>query len=177
MKSKVLLAARKLIGSGVTPSQIKAADLVAVGACSESEFTQHFADLAAFQRDLANLLFGEAREAVIKSTAGHNAGLQQLCAAFTTYLDYNLTDPALQELAHHIQCEPQGWDLLMRMEIGVALVAQADLEAMGATLCAARARLLTSLAVTVVRAEYKAKKKLPDMRDALLDYCKLSVDR
>ncbi len=177
MKNKILLAARKLIGSGLAPSQIKPADLAAAGACAESEFAQHFADLASFQRELANLLFGEAREAVIRSTTGKSAGLQQLCAAFTTYLDYNLTDPALQELAHHIQCEPAGWDLLTRMEIGVSLVAQADLEAMGATMCAARARLLTSLVVAVVRAEYKTKKKLPDMRDALLDYCKLSVDR
>ncbi len=177
MKSKVLAAARKLIGTGATPSRISATDVASTGVCTEAEFAEFFPDFHGFQRDLATLMFSEAREAVIKGTSGLNAGLKQLCAAFITYLDYNLTDPALQELAHHIQCHHEGWDVLQRMEVGVALVAQADLQAMGATLSAARARLLTALVVTVVRAEYKAKKKLPDLRDALLDYCKLSVDR
>ena len=177
MKNKVLAAARKLIASGVTPSQITVTELVTGNACTDAEFAAAFTTAAEFQRELANLLFSEAREAVIKGTSGLRPGLQQLCAAFTTYLNHNLTDPALQELAHHIQCEPQGWDLLNRMEVGVALVAQADLESMGATLCAARARLLTALCVAVVRAEYRAKKILPGWRDALLDLCKLAGHR
>lgn len=177
MKNMILGAARKLIGSGATPSQIDAASIAATGTCSEADVAAAFPDFHIFQRELASLMFSEAREAVIKGTVGMQPGLQQLCAAFLTYLDYNLADPALQELAHHIQCHHEGWDVLQRMEIGVALVAQADLQAMGATLSAARSRLLTALVVTVVRAEYKAKKKLPDLRDALLDYCKLSVDR
>jgi len=174
VKDKVLRAARQLIGNGAKPSRIRVTDLVAARACSEQELSGLFPDFAAFQRELCALLFADAREAIIKATTGIGSGLKQLTTAFIAYLDYNLAHPDLQELAHHIQQDPQGWELLQRMEVGVALVAQADLDAMNASLRSARARLLTSLVVAVVRAEYQAKRALPDLREALLDYCRLS---
>lgn len=176
MKDKVLGAARQLIADGAVASRLRAADLVAARACSEAEFAEHFPDFPAFQRELCSLLFADAREAIIDATGGMSSGLGQLTTAFSAYLDYNLSKPALQELAHHIQLDPLGWDLLMRMEIGVSLVVQADLESMNASLRSARARLLTAMVVAVVRAEYQAKKKLPDLREALQDYCRLSGD-
>lgn len=174
MKDQILRGAHKLIAAGATPSRIRATDLVAAGACSDKDFTQHFPDFATFQRELCALLFAEGREAVIEATTGMQSGLPQLTAAFIAYLDYNLARPALQELAHHIQYDPLGWELLQRMEVGVAMVVQADLDAMSASLRAARAQLLTSLVVAVVRAEYQARRKLPELREALLDYCALS---
>lgn len=174
MKDKILRAAQQLIINGATPSRIRTPDLVAARACSEAEFNLVFPDFAVFQRELCALLFADAREAIIEATAGIGSGLKQLTTAFVAYLDYNLKHSALQELAHHIQHDPQGWELLQRMELGVSLVAQADLDAMNATLRSARARLLTALVVAVVRAEYQARRPLPDLRDALLDYCRLS---
>lgn len=175
MNNPILEAARTLALSVPRASQIKSADLVAAGACTQAAFDTAFADHATFQRELANRLFSDAREAVIQATAGMQSGLAQILKAFTTYLDYNLSNPALQDLAHVIQFQPEGYEALQRMEIGVALVAQADVQAMGASHVAARARLLTTLAVFTVRAEFKAKKKLLDMREALLDLCRLCV--
>jgi hypothetical protein len=175
MKEQILRAAQQLIGRGSTPSRLRADDLVASGACSAEQFGQAFPDVATFQRELCAQLFAQARAAVIEATTGIDNGLPQLKRAFETYLDYNLREPALQELAHHVQETAAGLELLQRMELGVALVVQADLDAMNATLRRARARLLTALVVTVVRAEYQARKKLPDLREALMDYCRLSA--
>lgn len=174
MNHKILDAARTLALNGTRPGPVSTADLVAAGICTQSEFDAVFASADVFEHELVNRLFIDAREAVIQATAGMQSGLHQLCTAFTTYLDYNLSHPALQQLAHAIQFRPDGYDLLQRMEIGVALVAQADVQAMGANHVPERARLLTALAVFTVRAEYKARKKIPGMRDALLDLCKLS---
>lgn len=175
MTPKIIDAARMLALSSVRAEPVSSADVIASGACTAAEFGAAFASPAVFQRELANRLFADAREAVIQATAGMQSGLHQLCTAFTTYLDYNLSHPALQQLAHVIQFQPEGYELLQRMEIGVALVAQADVQAMGADHVPERARLLTALAVFTVRAEYKARKKMPGMRDALLDLCKLSA--
>lgn len=175
MTHKILDAARTLALSGTRKDPVSAADLVAAGICTPAEFNAAFASTEVFEHELANCLFADAREAVIQATAGMQAGLHQLCTAFITYLDYNLSHPALQQLAHVIQFRPEGHDLLQRMEIGVALVAQADVHAMGANHVPERARLLTTLAVFTVRAEYKARKKIPGLRDALLDLCKLSA--
>lgn len=175
MTQKILDAARTLALNGTRTEPVSAPELIAAGACTQAEFSTAFASPFVFQRELANRLFADAREAVIQATAGMQSGLHQLCTAFTTYLDYNLSHPALQQLAHAIQFHPEGYELLQRMEIGVSLVAQADVQAMGAAHVPERARLLTALAVFTVRAEYKAHKKIPGMRDALLDLCKLSA--
>lgn len=175
MTDQILDAARTLALGNPRSEPISMIDLTASGACTEAEFNAAFSSPAVFQRELANRLFVDAREAVIQATAGMQSGLHQLCTAFTTYLDYNLSHPALQQLAHAIQFQPEGYALLQRMEIGVALVAQADVQAMGASHVPERARLLTALAVFTVRAEYKARKKLAGMREALLDLCKSSV--
>ena len=175
MKEQILAAARRLTEVGTLPSKITAKDLVATGICTQKEFTQFFPDLLAFQLELASMFFGDARMAVIRDTDGLQVGLQQISAAFLSYLDYNLTHPQLQEISHHIQYTREGWDLLMRMEAGVALIVQADLQAMGADYRPARGQLLTAMAVNVVRTEYQAKKKLKDLREAMLDYCKRSA--
>lgn len=175
MKNQILEAARVLIASGLAPSKISAADLAMSGACTEPEFENEFDDLPAFQRELATWIFADARDAVIHSTAGTQPGLTQLTTAFITYLDYNLAHPALQELAHQIQCDAKGWQLLSRMEAGVAMIVQLDLESMNANMRSARAQLLTALAVFVVRNEYRAGKVLPDLREALLDYSRRSA--
>ncbi len=168
-------AARRLISSGQVPSTITVTDLVSSGACTQKEFKDTYPTLGAFQRDLAAALFDEAREAVIKSTTGLKPGLDQITKAFVTYLDFNLAHTGLQELAHFIQYDPQGWELLMRMEAGVSLITQSDLFSMGANLRSARAKLLTAMTVAVVRAEYAAKKPLPELREAMLDYCRRSA--
>lgn len=175
VKDKILQAAQKLIVDGATASRINAATLADAGACSAAEFKDYFSDLPAFQRELCTLLFASAREAVIAATTGLSSGLEQMRTAFISYLDYNLQHPALQELAHHIQYQPPGWELLQRMELGVAMVVQADLEAMNASLRAARAQLLTAMVVSIVRAEFQAGKKLPGLREVLVDYCRLSA--
>ena len=175
MKELILEAARRLIATGTLPSQITLKALVDTGICTQKELLQIFPDLQSFQLELAMLFFADAREAVIRDTHGLVVGLQQISAAFLSYLDFNLNHPELQEIAHHIQYTRAGWDLLMRMEAGVALIVQADLQAMGAHFRTARAQLLTSMAVSVVRSEYQAKKKLPDLREAMLDYCKRSA--
>ena len=175
MTHKILDAARTLALNSTRNEPVSVADVIAAGICTQAEFNMAFASPAVFQRELANRLFADAREAVIQATAGMQSGLHQLCTAFTTYLDYNLSRPALQQLAHVIQYQPEGYELLQRMEVGVALVAQADVQAMGANHVPERARLLTALAVFTVRAEYKARKKNPGMREALLDLCKLSA--
>lgn len=177
MKARILDAARVLIRANVRPIRLRGDELVAAGACTEEEFHDSFPELGAFQRELAALLFADARDAVIQAVAAMTPGLAQLIHAFTTYLDYNLAHPALQEIAHVIQFEPAGCELLQRMEVGVALLAQADLAAAGGDNCAARARLLTALVVVVVRAEYKAGRALPDLREALYDYCRASGAR
>lgn len=174
LKNQILQVAHKLILNGAVPSRLGVAELVAAVPCAEKEFARAFPSFSAFQRELCALLFSDSREAVIQATSGMQSGLEQVKTAFLAYLDYNFENPALQELAHHIQLDPAGWELLQRMEVGVALVVQADLEAMGATLRTARAQLLTSLAVAVVRAEYRQRRMLPEMREALLDYCRLS---
>jgi hypothetical protein len=150
--------------------------VISTGICTAKEFSLFFADLHAFQLELAMSFFADTRERVIQDTEGLQVGLQQITAAFISYLDFNLEHPQLQEIAHHIQYTPDGWDLLMRMEAGVALIIQADLLAMNARYRTARAQLLTTMAVAVVRAEYQAKKKLTDLREALLDYCQRSAD-
>lgn len=175
MKELILEAARRLIAAGTPPSKITVNDLISTGICTQKEFTQIFPDVQSFQLELAMLFFGDARKAVIRDTEGLGVGLQQISAAFMSYLDHNLNHPELQEIAHHIQYTRAGWDLLMRMEAGVALIVQADLLAMGAHFRTARAQLLTSMAVSVVRSEYQAKKKLNDLREAMLDYCQRSA--
>ncbi len=175
MKEQILEAARRLIAVGAIPSKITAKDLVGTGICTQKEFTQCFPNLQNFQQELTLLFFSDARQAVIQGTEGLQVGLQQLSAAFLSYLDYNLNHPELQEIAHHIQYTPEGWDLLMRMEAGVALIVQADLQAMNAHYRSARGQLLTTMAVAVVRAEYQARKRLSDLREALLDYCQRSA--
>jgi hypothetical protein len=175
LKPRILEAARALIRSNVRAGQLGGRELVAAGACTEEEFNHSFADARTFQRELAAELFGDARDAVIRATNGMHSGVEQLIRAYSAYLDYNLTHPALQEIAHLIQFDPIGYEMLQRMEVGVALVARADLEAAGADNCNARARLLTSMAVVVVRAEFKAGRALPELRDALFDYCLRSV--
>lgn len=176
MKEQILAAARRLIEVGTAPSKITIKDIVATGICTQKEFAVYFADLHAFQLELAMLFFADARERVIRDTDGLTVGLQQITAAFMSYLDFNLEHRELQEIAHHIQYTPSGWDLLIRMEAGVGLIIQADLQAMNAHFRTARAQLLTSMAVSVVRSEYQAKKKLSDLREALMDYCHRSAD-
>ncbi|HSW13577.1 MAG TPA: hypothetical protein VLI06_12105 [Solimonas sp.] len=173
MKERILEAARVLAQVDQQPSRLRGQQLVAAGACTEQEFIDCFPDLPSFQRELLAHLFGGARLAVIRATTAMPSGLEQLLLAFHTYLDYNREHPALQELAHQVQFDPAGFDLLMRMEIGTALVAQADLEAAGARHAATRGRMLTSLVVAAVRAEYKAGRELPEMRELLFDYCAL----
>lgn len=174
MTSRILEAALKLSASSPEPSKLDADHLVAAGACTEEEFAAEFTDLASFHRALATELFAQSRDAVIRATEGMAAGLPLLERAFLEYLDYNLAHRGLQELAHHLQYHPEGLELLLRMEVGVALVAQVALGAMGSRNTAARAKLLTSLVVVVVRAEYRAQKPLADMREGLLHYCRMS---
>lgn len=176
MKEQILEVARRLIAAGATPSRIIARDVVGTGICTQKEFTRCFPSPQSFQLELAQLFFGDARNAVIRETEGLQPGLQQISAAFLCYLDHNLNHPELQEIAHHIQYTHEGWDLLMRMQAGVALIVQADLQAMNAHYRSARGQLLTAMVVAVVRAEYQAKKKLNDLREALLDYCQRSAD-
>jgi len=171
LKERILEAARVLGHADRQPSRLRGLQLEAAGACTEQEFDECFTDVPTFQRELLAFLFADARLAVIRATTAMPSGLEQLLVAFTSYLDYNRAHPALQELAHQVQYEPAGYEMLVRMEVGVALVAQADLEAAGAQHAAVRARLLTSLAVAVVRAEYKAGRVLPEMREVLFEYC------
>lgn len=173
LKDRILEAARVLAEADQRPSRLDAAQLAAAGACTEQEFAAAFGDLQSFRRELLATLFAGARLAVIRATTAMPSGLEQLLTAFTSYLDYNRAHPALQELAHQVQYDPQGFEMLMRMEVGTALVAQADLQAAGASHAAARAKLLTSLAVAVVRAEFKAGRVLPEMREVLFEYCAL----
>lgn len=175
MKAQILDAARVLIRSNRRASELRGEHLAAAGACTEEEFDQAFPAVDGFQRELAVLLFTDARDAVIRAVADMAPGVAQLIRAFLTYLDYNLAHPSLQEIAHVIQFEPAGYEMLQRMEGSVMLLAQADLAADGGSSCAARARLLTSLVVVVVRAEYKAGRALPELREALFDYCRASV--
>lgn len=176
MKEQILEAVRRMIEAGATPSNVTIKDVVATGICTTKEFSVFFADLQALQLELAMSFFADARARVIRDTEGLQVGLQQITAAFMSYLDFNLERPQLQEIAHHIQCIPAGWELLLRMEAGVALIIQADLLAMNARYRTARAQLLTSMAVAVVRSEYQAKKKLSDLREALMDYCHRSAN-
>lgn len=171
MKEQILEAARRLIAVGKRPSQIAIKDIVGTGICTQKEFSAIFPDLLTFQLEMAQMFFADARARVIKDTDGLTVGLQQISAAFLSYLDFNLEHPELQEIAHHIQYTPQGWELLMRMEAGVGLIIQADLQAMNAHYRSARAQLLTCMAVAVVRSEYQTKKKQVELREALLDYC------
>ncbi|PPE74156.1 hypothetical protein C3942_08960 [Solimonas fluminis] len=174
MKQRILEAAKTLAGKDRRASHLDAAHLVAAGACTEEEFAAAFGDERAFQRELMAELFAEARLTVIRATTAMPSGLEQLRQAFTLYLDYNLEHPALQEIAHQVQYDPIGYEMLARMEIGTAMVTQKDLEAAGADRVQARAKLLTSVTVAVVRAEYKAARKLPDLRAVLDEYCGLS---
>jgi hypothetical protein len=176
MKEQILGAVRRLIDAGTLPSAITIKLVIATGICTQKEFSAHFPDLLSLQLEMAQTFFSEARERVIHDTEGLQVGLQQLSAAFVSYLDFNLERPQLQELAHHIQYTPAGFELLMRMEAGVALIIQADLVAMNAHFRTARAQLLTTMAVMVVRAEYQSKKKISDLREALMDYCQRSAD-
>lgn len=176
MKEQILEAVRRLIEAGTAPSAVTIKNVVATGICTLKEFSVFFPDLQALQLELAMSFFADARARVILDTEGLQVGLQQITAAFLSYLDFNLEHPQLQEIAHHIQCAPAGWELLMRMEAGVALIIQADLAAMNARYRTARAQLLTAMAVSVVRSEYQAKKKLNDLREALMDYCHRSTD-
>lgn len=175
MKQKILDSALALIQKNVRADKIGSADLIAAGACTSAEFAAAFADHGAFQRELTQRLFTKASEAVFAATAGASPGLEQITAAFTAYLDHNLAHPEVQQLTHTIVSEPEGQDLLQRMELGVAMVAQSDVKAMGGSHPTERARLLTALAVYTVRAEFKAKQKLPAMREVLFDYCRLSA--
>lgn len=174
MKSRILEAAVKLSASNPEPSRLTRDSLVVAGACTEEEFAAAFPDFPSFQRELTAELFAQARNAVIQSTVGVSPGLELLERAFIAYLDYNIAHRGLQEIAHHIQYQPEGLDLLLRMEVGVALIAQTALAAMGSRHSAARAKLLTSLVVVVVRAEYRQGRILQDLRDGLLDYCRMS---
>lgn len=171
MRQQVLQAARQLVESGTTATRLRVTDLVAARACTEQQFGELFPDIDSFRRELCSLLFAQAHEAIITATAGLQPGPQQLTTAFIAYLDHNLRHPALQELAHHLMENARGRELLARMEEGVAMIVQADLAAMNASLRPARAQLLTALAVTAVRAEYRAGRALPDVREALVDYC------
>lgn len=174
MKQRILEAAKTLAGKDRRASHLDAALLVAAGACTEEEFAAAFGDVRGFRRELMAELFADARLSVIRATTAMPSGLEQLRHAFTLYLDYNLEHPALQEIAHQVQYDPIGYEMLARMEIGTAMVTQKDLEAAGADRVQARAKLLTSATVAVVRAEYKAARKLPDLRAVLDEYCGLS---
>lgn len=174
VKQRILEAARTLAHAEKRPSQLDGARMVAAGACTEEEFAATFADVLAFRRELMALLFADARMEVIRTTTAIPSGLEQLRAAFIHYLDYNLAHPALQEIAHHLQFDPQGYEMLLRMEIGTSMVSQKDLEIAGADHPQARSKLLTAVAVALVRAEYKAARPLPDQREVLLEYCGLS---
>jgi len=162
---------RRLMADGAKAVELDAAALVATGVCTQAEFDAEFVNQAGFQRALLAQLFVDARAAVLRVTAGMKPGLAQLTTAFETYLDYNLTHPQLQELAHRLQFDVQGLESLQRMETGVAMVAQSELISAGLDNCPARAKLLTSLVVYVVRAEYRAGKALADLRAVLMEYC------
>jgi len=174
VKQRILEAAKTLAGKDRRASHLDAALLVAAGACTEEEFAAAFGDVRGFRRELMAELFADARLSVIRATTAMPSGLEQLRHAFTLYLDYNLEHPALQEIAHQVQYDPIGYEMLARMEIGTAMVTQKDLEAAGADRVQARAKLLTSATVAVVRAEYKAGRPLPDLRAVLDEYCGLS---
>ncbi len=176
VKQRILAAAKTLADKDGRASQLDAARLVAAGACSEEEFAAGFGDALGFQRELMAELFADARLSVIRATTAMPSGLEQLLQAFMLYLDYNLEHPALQEIAHQLQYDPTAYDMLQRMEIGTAMVTQKDLEAAGANHVQARAKLLTSVAVAVVRAEYKAGRQLPELRAVLQEYCGLSCE-
>ncbi|MDM4770692.1 hypothetical protein [Solimonas sp. SE-A11] len=174
MKQRILAAAKTLAGKDRRASHLDVERMAAAGACSEEEFAAGFGDTLVFQRELMAELFADARLSVIRATTAMPSGLEQLLQAFMLYLDYNLEHPALQEIAHQLQYDPTGYEMLQRMEIGTAMVTQKDLEAAGANRVQARAKLLTSVAVAVVRAEYKAGRKLPDLRAVLEEYAGLS---
>ncbi|AXQ28115.1 hypothetical protein D0B54_05245 [Solimonas sp. K1W22B-7] len=176
MKHRILEAAKTLAHKEGRASHLDASIMAASGACTEEEFAAAFADVGEFRRELMALLFADARMQVIRITTAIPSGLEQARSAFIQYLDYNLEYPALQEIAHQLQFDPLGYEMLMRMEIGTAMVTQKDLEFAGANHVHARARLLTSVAVAVVRAEYKAGKKLPDLRAVLEEYCGVSCN-
>lgn len=175
MKPKILIGARALAKKMLRADKMGIKDLVAAGICTAEEFTEAFADHDVFQRELTQHLFSEASDAVFAATAGMSPGLEQITAAFTAYLDHNLLHPEMQQMTHAIELKTEGQDLLHRMELGVAMVAQTDLKSMAAHHIPERARLLTAMAVCVVRAEYKAQHKLPAMRAALFDFCRLSA--
>ncbi len=176
MKQRILEAAKTMAHKEGRASHLDAAQMAAAGACTEEEFAADFTDAGEFRRELMALLFAEARMHVIRVTTAIPSGLEQARAAFMRYLDYNLEYPALQEIAHQLQFDPVGYEMLVRMEIGTAMVTQKDLEFAGANHVQARAKLLTSVAVAVVRAEHKAGRKLPDLRAVLEEYCGLSCN-
>lgn len=176
MKAHILDRARKLLGPGIKASDLRASYFAQMGVCSEEDFDACFPEITFFQHHLMAALFSDARDIVIKTTEYMENGIERLMKAFTVYLDHNLTHPGLQDLAHHLQFDPDAYEMLQRMEQGVALIAQAELEAAGVGNATARAKLLTALTVVVVRAEHKAGRPLIDMREALMDYCWLSVE-
>lgn len=175
MKQKILDGAHTLIKKKVRADKIGIAELTAAGVCTPAEFAAEFADAQTFQRELTQRLFTQASEKVFAATAGASPGLEQIMAAFTAYLDHNLAHPEIQQLAHTILVSSAGQDLLQRMEMGVAMVAQSDVKAMGGSHPVERARMLTALTVYTVRAEFKAQQKLPALREVLFDFCRLSA--
>lgn len=175
VRERVLQTAGQLLAAGEDPAKLGVAQVVATGVCDAGGFAELFPDRSLFLRELLLRLFADARDAVIRVTAGMKPGIAQLATAFETYLDYNLAHPQLQALAHQVQLDPVGLEALNLMEAGVALIAQSELKSAGADHCGARGKLLTAMAIYTVRAEYRAGKSIADLRAALLDYCRLSV--
>lgn len=176
VKAHILDRARKLLGPGVNATELSAKYLAQMGVCSEHDFRACFPEPVYFQHHLMAALFSDARDIVVQATDYMENGIERLIKAFVTYLDHNLSHPGLQQLAHHLQFDPDAYEMLTRMEQGVALIAQAELEAAGVGNCASRAKLLTALAVVVVREEYKVRRPLTELREALMDYCWLTVE-
>ncbi len=170
-KTAIFAAARKLAAEK-PPSQIRAADFAAL--CDAAAFDTLFPNLLTFQLEFLYELFADARQAVVDATEHLTPGLGQLETAFTVYLDYNLAHPQLQELAHAVQVDVEGWRALQALEDGVTLVAQVSLTTEKIANAAARARMLTSMAVTGVRAEYRARSAQTKLREALMFYVRQS---
>jgi hypothetical protein len=174
-RRRIVEAACALIAGGRGAAMIDAAALQAAGVCGRGECERHFIDTIELRSALFNALFTQARDRIISATHGMRPGLLQLETLFETYLDYSLAHPALQDLAHALQLDPRGQGLLLRTQGAAALVARAALSAAGCDLAEARAQLLTAMVVSVARAEYRGRRKLTELRRALMAYCESSA--
>lgn len=144
--------------------------VLAAAKASEAEFHLAFPGRRQFLLALMLHYLDVARAAAIEALAQSQPGVPRIAAAFTDYWEANLRLRPMRELCLHFRTDPEGAEILRARLAGVTVITQHELRSIGWPRAASAARLAAQMCVECAVAEFEARKALPDVRAAVLDY-------